>query len=34
LTLCLFLVFVGISVMYGFDFNMTGNLEQVSTGSL
>jgi polysaccharide chain length determinant protein (PEP-CTERM system associated) len=34
LTLCLFLVFASISIMYGFDVNLTDHLEKISTGSL
>lgn len=34
LTLCLFLVFAGISLKYGFDVALTDKIEQISAGSL
>ncbi len=32
LTLCLLLVFAGISLKYGFDVNLTGNIKRISAG--
>ncbi len=34
MTLSLFLVFAGISIMYGFDFGLSDNIDKISTGSL